>query len=126
MDRAEYILTVEPLFSGHLLSGHPLSGHPLSGQLSKSRNFCELNAVNITPIQRPRPPFGRPGNGSSIVVTPKATTKNLMHVVWEKLIIDKPTKTKVTTDKNVQTKFYNRLYLSFHRHQEVALTSFTL
>ena len=41
--------TVEPLLSGHLLSGHPL----LSGQLSKSRNFCQLNTVNITPVKRP-------------------------------------------------------------------------
>ena len=49
-----------------------------------------------------------------------------MHVVWEKLITDKTTKMKVTTDKNIQTHFYNRLYLSFHGCQEVELTSFTL
>ena len=35
-------------------------------------------------------------------------------------------KTKVTTDKNIQTHFDNCLYFSFHGCQEVELTSFTL
>ena len=36
-------ITVEPLLSGHLLRG----------QLSKSRNYFQLNTISKTPIKRP-------------------------------------------------------------------------